>query len=71
MDKEACTEFLKKKFPQEEDNFLRKLAKLSGHVPLAMCIAGSRVDDFEDSNELLQHLGKQPMKTLECSKSGQ
>ena len=71
MDEKACIEFLKKKCPQEEDNFLRKLAKLCGHVPLAMCIAGSRVDDFEDSNELLQHLEKQPMKTLECPESGQ
>ena len=67
MDDEACMELLRKQCPEQEDEFLRRLAELCGKIPLAMCIAGSRVDDFEDSNELLQHL--QPMKTLECPKS--
>ena len=36
-----------------------------------MCIAGPRVDDFENPDELLQYLEKQPMKTLECPDSDQ
>ena len=70
MDKEACIEFLKKKCPQEEDNFFTKISQtlwscISCHVHRRL------PQDFEDSNELLQHLEKQPMKTLECPKSGQ
>ena len=36
-----------------------------------MCIAGSRVESFEDPDALLQHLEEQPMKILENRKSGQ
>ena len=71
MDEEACTELLKKQCPEQDDKFLQKLAKLCGNIPLAMCIAGSLVDDFEDSDELLQHLEKQPMKTLKRPNSNQ
>ncbi|CAB3989384.1 E3 ubiquitin- ligase DZIP3 [Paramuricea clavata] len=71
MDDEACMELLKKQCPDQEDEFLRRLAKLCGKIPLAMCIAGSQVDDFENSDELLQHLQDQPMKTLECPESDQ
>ena len=71
MDDEACVELLKKQCPHEDVNFLRQLAKLCGNIPLAMCIAASRMNDFEDSAELLQHLKKQPMKTLECPESDQ
>ena len=69
MDVEACTELMKKQCPEQDDEFLQRLAELCGKIPLAMCIAGSRVDDFEDSDELLQHLQEQPMKTLECPES--
>ena len=69
MDDEACLELLRKQCPEQEDELLRRLAELCGKIPLAMCIAGSRVDDCEDSDELLQHLKEQPMKTLECPKS--
>ena len=69
MDDEACMELLKQQCPEQEDEFLRRLAELCGKIPLAMCIAGSRVEDFEDSDELLQHLQEQPMKILECPKS--
>ena len=69
MDDEACMELLRKQCPEQEDEILRRLAELCGKIPLAMCIAGSRVEDFEDSDELLQHLQEQPMKTLECPKS--
>ena len=71
MDDEACMELLRKQCPEQEDEFLRRLAELCGKIPLAMCIAGSQVDDFEDSDELLQHLQEQPMKTLECPESDQ
>ena len=69
MDDEACMELLRQQCPEQEDEFLRRLAEPCGKIPLAMCIAGSRVDDFEDSDELLQHLQQQPMKTLKCPKS--
>ena len=71
MDDEACMELLKKKCPQKDDEFLGKLAEICGKIPLAMCIAGSRVKDFDDSNELLQHLKKQPMKAFKRFKSNQ
>ena len=71
MDKNACIELLRKQCPEHNDTFLRKLAELCGNIPLAMCIASSQVDDFEDSDELLQHLQEQPMKTLERPESGQ
>ncbi len=69
MDDEACMELLRQQCPEQEDEFLRRLAELCGKIPLAMCIAGSRVEDFEDSDELLQQLQEQPMKTLERPKS--
>ena len=71
IDDQTCVKLLKKQCPQEDVNFLRQLAKLCGNIPLAMCIAASRMNDFEDSAELLQHLKKQPMKTLECPESDQ
>ena len=71
MDKTACIEVLRKQCPGQHDTFLQNLAELCGNIPLAMCIAGSQVDDFEDSGELLQHLQEQPMKTLERPESGQ
>ena len=71
IDDQTCVELLKKQCPQKDVNFLRQLAKLCGNIPLAMCIAASRMNDFEDSAELLQHLKKQPMKTLECPESDQ
>ena len=66
MDVEACMELMRNQCPEQDDEFLRRLAELCGQIPLAMCIASSRVDDFEDSIELLQYLQEQPMKTLEC-----
>ena len=71
MDEEACMKLLKNICSQNNDKFLLRLAKLCGHVPLAMCIAGSLVDEFEDSGELLQHLEKEPMKTLKRPNSNQ
>ena len=71
MDINACMELLKKQCPEQEDEFLQRLAELCGKIPLAMCIAGSRVHDFENSDELLQHLQNQSMKVLKCPESGQ
>ena len=71
MDDESCMELLKKKCPQKDDEFLGKLAEICGKIPLALSIAGSRVKDFDDSNELLQHLKKQPMKAFKRFKSDQ
>ena len=81
MEDEPCIELLTKYCRKEQDEecchqdetFLRRLAELCGHVPLAICIAGSLVDEFlvEDSDELLQDLENQPMETLECPESNQ
>ena len=71
MNDEACIELLKERCPGKDDKFLQKLAQLCGNIPLAMCIAGSRVKSFEDPDELLQHLEEQPMKILEHRKSDQ
>ena len=71
MNDEACIELLKKLCPKEDEKFLQKLVELCGSIPLAMCIAGSRVKSFENPDELLQHLEEQPMKVLEHRKSGQ
>ena len=71
MNDEACTELLKRRCPEKDDKFLQILAQLCGNIPLAMCIAGSRVKSFEDPDALLQHLEEQPMKILENRKSGQ
>ena len=71
MDDEASMELLKKQCPHEDYKFLRRLAELCGNIPLAMCIAGSLVDDFGDSDELLMYLENQPMKTLQCPDSDQ
>ena len=74
MEEKACMELLRKQCPKlakEQDEFLQRLAELCGKIPLAMCIAGSRVDDFENSDELLQHLQNRSMKVLECPESDQ
>ena len=71
MNDEACIELLKKRCPKEDDKFLQKLVELCGNIPLAMCIAASRVKSFENPDELLQHLEEQPMKVLKHRKSGQ
>ena len=40
-----------KQCPEQDDKFLQRLAELCGNIPLAMCIASSQIDDFENSNE--------------------
>ena len=71
MEGKACMELLRKQCRQQDDRFLQRMAELCGNIPLAMCIAGSLFEDFRDSDELLQDLEKQPMKTLECPESDQ
>ena len=73
MDDESCISLLREQCPEHKDDniFLKTLANLCGKIPLAMCIAGSQVDDFENSDELLQHLKNQPMKTLRCPERDQ
>ena len=71
MDAEACMKLMKKQCPEQDDEFLRALAELCGNIPLAMCIAGYRVEDFDNSNEVLQYLQKQPMKFLKYPKTDQ
>ncbi len=62
---------LEKCSPDLDDEFLRKLAQLCGNIPLAMCIAASRVQDFKDHKKLLEHLENKPLETLQDSKSNQ
>ena len=71
MDEEACMKLLRKQSPEQDEKLLRKLPKLCGNIPLAMCIAGSLVDNFKNPDELLQNLEKQPMKTLKRPNSNQ
>ena len=59
MDNDASMELLSKQCPGQDDDFLQRLGELCGNIPLAMCIAGSRVDDFKDCDELLEHLQNQ------------
>ena len=42
-----------------------------GNVPLAMCIAGDRVQDFKYPNEVLQHLKNEAMKFLNRNETNQ
>ena len=71
MEVKASIELLRQQCPEQDEMFLRRLAERCGNIPLAMCIAGSLVDDFEDSDELLDDLEKQPMDTLECPERNQ
>ncbi len=75
MDENSCLALLKalleKCSPDLDEEFLRKLAQLCGNIPLAMCIAASRVQDFKDHQKLLEHLEKKPLETLQDTKSNQ
>ncbi|XP_028416013.1 uncharacterized protein LOC114539569 [Dendronephthya gigantea] len=67
MDNESCIALLQKMCPSHEmdDIFLQELAELCGQVPLAMCIAGTRVQDFENSDDLLRQLKNDPLEALQ------
>ena len=67
MDDDASLELLKKSCPsgKVEDDYLHKLANLCGHVPLALCIAASRIQDIDDPNELMEWFREKPMEVLQ------
>ena len=67
MDDDTSVELLRKSCGDRnlEDDFLSKLAKLCGHVPLALCIAASRIQDFDDPNELVTWLKEKPFGVLQ------
>ena len=49
------------------DQFLDSLAENCGDVPLALCIAASRLQDVSDPDELLQWLQDDPIEVLKNS----
>ena len=67
MGDDTSVELLRKRCGDRnlEDDFLYKLAKLCGHVPLALCIAASRIQDFDDPNELVTWLKEELMDVLQ------
>ena len=69
MDDKECMELLRKQCSENDDELLRRIAILSGNIPLAMCIAASEIDDFEDSDKFLQYLDEHPYKTLKHPES--
>ena len=71
MDDKSCMELLKKKSSIQEDEVLGRLAKKCGNIPLAMCIAASQVDEYEDPEEFLHQLEKEPFETLQCPDTNQ
>ncbi|XP_028411855.1 uncharacterized protein LOC114534593 [Dendronephthya gigantea] len=69
MDDDACIELLRKQWPENDDEFLQRLASRCGNIPLAMSIAASQIDDFEDPYEFLHYLEESPYNTLERPES--
>ena len=69
MDNDSSVELLRKSCPNAKvgDEYLHKLANLCGHVPLALCIAASRLQDVDDPDELTTWLTERPMETLQTS----
>ncbi|XP_028405132.1 uncharacterized protein LOC114527631 [Dendronephthya gigantea] len=70
MDDKACIELLEKRCYQD-DKSRQRLAKLCGNIPLAMSIAASQVNCFEESKEFWNHLEKEPVETLKDPMSNQ
>ena len=73
MDADSSTELLRKHCPnvKMEEDYWNKLSKLCGHVPLALCIAASRIQDTDDPTDLIKWLESQPMKVLQSPENGQ
>ena len=73
MDSDSSMELLRKFSRNEkmDDVYFHEMANLCGHVPLALCIAASRIQDFEDPNELITYLKEQPMEVLKAPESNQ
>ena len=73
MDSDSSMELLRKCSGNEEmdDDYFHEMANLCGHIPLALCIAASRIQDFEDPIELMTYLKEQPMEVLKAPESNQ
>ena len=70
LDEKSSVELLRKRCPNEkvEDTYLSELTKLCGFVPLALCIAGKLIPDFDDDPaELIHLLREKPMEALQYS----
>ncbi|XP_028397057.1 uncharacterized protein LOC114520907 [Dendronephthya gigantea] len=69
LDEKSSIELLKMCCPdiESENAYLPELAKLCGFVPLALCIAGSRIQGGDNLLELIQWLKEMPMDTLRNS----
>ncbi|XP_028397133.1 uncharacterized protein LOC114520967 [Dendronephthya gigantea] len=66
LDEKSSVELLKECCQNDEieDTYFSELAKLCGFLPLALCLAGKRIQDLNDPMKLTKWLRKKPMKTL-------
>ena len=71
MDEESSLAFLQSTCFHDDTHFLKSLAELCGYIPLAMCIASSLANTYEEPEEILEHLRDQPMDTLKDDESNQ
>ncbi|CAB4029999.1 WD repeat-containing alr2800 [Paramuricea clavata] len=73
LDEKSSVELLRTYCPNNEikDGYLSELANLCGFVPLAMCVAGSLIEDLDDPFELIQWLKVEPMKALQSADESQ
>ena len=71
MDEESSLAFLQSTCCHDDTHFLKSLAELCGYIPLAMCIASSLANTYEEPEEILEHLRDQPMDTLKDDESNQ
>ena len=62
MDDDTSVELLRKSCGDLilEGDFLSRLAKFCSHVALALCIAASRIQNFDNPNELVTWLKEKP-----------
>ena len=71
MDEESSLAFLKSTCRYKDTEFLQSLAELCGYIPLAMCIASSLANTYEEPQEILEHLRDQPMEALQDDQTNQ
>ncbi|XP_028397096.1 uncharacterized protein LOC114520945 [Dendronephthya gigantea] len=67
FDEQVSVELLRKCCPSDEmveDKYLSDVAELCGFLPLALCLAGKRIQDLDDPSKLTKWLRKKPMETL-------
>ena len=70
MKEQSSMVLLKSACPNQNDEFLQRLAEVCGYVPLAMCIAASLVHNHHDPGEILKHLEVQPLTALNKDSEG-